>query len=67
MKDSNAHFAMQFLLTLYVMKGGPSMKLKSLEQMNPTTVAIGPWILHHLQALVTHMKKGVFVLWFSKS
>ena len=35
--------------------------------MNQTAVAIGPWILHHLQALVTHMKKGVFVLWFSKS
>ena len=33
----------------------------------PTAVAIGPWTLRRLQALVSDMKKGVFVLWFTKS
>jgi hypothetical protein len=30
--------------------------------MNQQAVAIGPWILRCLQALVTDMKNGVFVL-----
>ncbi len=34
--------------------------------MHQQAIAIGPWILRHLQALVTDTKKGVFVLCFYK-
>ncbi len=51
---SYVQIAGQFLTTLYVI-------------MNQQTVAIGLWILHHLLALVTHMKKGVYVIRFAKS
>jgi hypothetical protein len=63
---SFVHCAGQLLLTLYVMKCSPVMTLK-FYQMNQQTVAIGLWILRRLLALVTDMKKGVYVVHFAQS